>query len=148
MSHYRKSNGLKGLGHYSAWPQVADAVIEARPRNPVRAPRLVSKMRHQDPHGPLAHGIRLQGRESTGLAVDPVRCQSVRLRTGGEQEMALRVQAEGAGPRFGGDVSDGRQPTGGGVDGEARDAVVPSVGSVQEVPGGSNLNLGAGVACL
>src|SRR5207237_7725383 len=94
------------------------------------------------------HGIRLQGRESTGIAVDPVRGQSVRLRTGGEQEMALRVQAEGAGPSFGCYVPDGRQPTGGGVYCEARDAVVPSVGRVQEFPGGSNLNLGAGVAFL
>src|SRR5207302_8127297 len=55
---------------------------------------------------------------------------------------------EGAGPRFGGDVPDGRQPTGGGVDGETRDAVVATVGRVQELPGGSHLNLGAGVACL
>src|SRR5262249_4680242 len=98
--------------------------------------------------GPLAHGIRLQGCESTSIAVDPVRCQAVRLRTGGEQEMALRVQAEGAGPRFSGDVPDGRQPTGGGVDGEARDAVVAAVGRVQEFPGGRHLNLGAGVAFL
>src|SRR2546428_9734835 len=105
-------------------------------------------MRHQDPHGPLAHGIRLQGRESTGIAVDPVRGQSVRLRAGGEKEMTLRVQAEGAGPIFGCYVPDGRQPTGGGVDCEARDAVVASVGSVQEFPGGRNLNLGAGVAFL
>src|SRR5947208_16210709 len=89
-------------------------------------------MRHQYPHWPLAHGIRLQGSESTGIAVDPVRCQSVRLRTGGEKEMALRVQAEGAGPSFGCYVPDGRQPTGGGVYCEARDAVVASVGSVQE----------------
>src|SRR2546426_96656 len=77
--------------------------------------RLASQMRHQDPHWPLAHGIRLQGSESPGSAVDPVRCQSVRLRTGGEKEMALRVQAKGAGPLFGCDVPDGRQPTGGGV---------------------------------
>ena len=100
------------------------------------SPRLASKRRHQDPHGPLAHGIRLHGRERTGLAVDPVRGQAVRLRPGGEQEMALRVQAEGAGPGFGGDVPEGRQPTGGGVDGEARDAVVASVGRVQELPRG------------
>src|SRR5262244_4106719 len=105
-------------------------------------------MRYQDPHGSLAYGIGLQGRERPGLAVDPVRGQAVRLRTGGEQELALRVQAEGAGPGFGGDVPDGRQPTGGGVYGEARDAVVAAVGRVQECPGGRHLNLGAGVAFL
>src|SRR5438552_7191396 len=50
------------------------------------SPRLASKRRHQDPHGPLTHGIRLQGRERTGLAVDPVRGQAVRLRTGGNRK--------------------------------------------------------------
>ena len=35
-------------------------------------PRLASKLRHQDPHGPLAHGIRLQGRERTGITVDEI----------------------------------------------------------------------------
>src|SRR5215475_14352041 len=122
----------------------ASSVVEmCRP-----SPRLAAKMRHQDPHGPLSHRIRLQGRERPGLAVDPVRGQAVRLRTGSEQEMARRVQAEGAGPRFGSDLPEGRQPTGGGIDGEACDAVVAAVGRVQELPRGRHLNLGAGVAFL
>src|SRR5499433_3033885 len=118
---------LYGPHTMSRCTRASSVVVMCRP-----SPRLASQMRHQDPHGPLTHGIRLQGRERTGLAVDPVRGQAVRLRTGGEQEMALRVQAEGAGPGFGGDVSDGRQPTGG-IDGEARDAVVAAVGCVQEL---------------
>src|SRR5207253_6831854 len=51
-------------------------------------------------------------------------------------------------PRFGSDLPNGRQPTGGGIDGETRDAVVAAVGRVQECPGGRHLNLGAGVAVL
>src|SRR5262245_14375967 len=38
--------------------------------------------------------------------------------------------------------------TGGRGDGEAREAVMASIGRVQEGPGGSHLNLGAGVAGL
>src|SRR5882724_3597382 len=60
-------------------------------------PTLASKTCHQHPHGPLAHGIRLQGRERTRLPIDPVRGQTVRRRAGGEEEMALRVEAEGTG---------------------------------------------------
>ena len=97
-------------------------------------------MRHQDPHGPLAHGIRLQGSESTGIAVDPVRCQSVRLRTGGEKEMALRVQAEGAGHRLGCDPANGRQPPLS-AHRKAGDAVVPPIRHVEQMPRGGELNL-------
>ena len=108
-------------------------------------PSLASKTCHQHPHGPLAHGIRLQGRERTRITIDLVRGQTVRRRASGEEEMALRVEAEGAGDRFSRHVPNGRQPPGGAVDGEARDAVVAAVRSVQELPRGRDLNLGAGV---
>ena len=108
-------------------------------------PLLASKTCYQHPHGPLAHVIRPQGSEFTRITIDPVRGQTVRGRAGGEEEMALRVEAEGAGDRFGRHVPDGRQPPGGAVDGEARDAVVAAVRRVQELPRGRDLNLGAGV---
>src|SRR5262245_63695316 len=59
--------------------------------------------------------------------------------------MALRVEAKGAGDRFGRHLPEGRQPPGGAVDGEARDAVVAAVRRVQEFPRWRDLNLGAGV---
>jgi len=71
-------------------------------------PRLASKTCHQHPHGSLTHGIRLQGRERTRLTIGWVRCQTVRLRASSEEEMALRVEAEGAGYRLGRHVPDGR----------------------------------------
>src|SRR3989454_12198099 len=97
-------------------------------------PTLASQTCHQHPHGPLAHVIRPQGSEFTRITIDPVRGQTVRRRAGGEEEMALRVEAEGAGYRFGRHVPDGRQPPGGDVYCEARDAVVASVWRVQECP--------------
>src|SRR5215471_8386655 len=93
-------------------------------------PTLASQTCYQHPHGPLTHVIRPQERERTRLTIDPVRSQTVRRRAGGEEEMALRVEAEGAGDRFGRHVPEGRQPPGGAVDGEARDAVVAAVWSV------------------
>src|SRR5215510_14352922 len=59
--------------------------------------------------------------------------------------MALRVEAKGAGDRFGRHLPESRQPPGGAVDGEARDAVVAAVRRVQEFPRWRDLNLGAGV---
>src|SRR5438128_5040701 len=108
-------------------------------------PTLASQTCYQHPHGPLAHVIRPQGSERTRITTDPVRGQTVRRRASGEEEMTLRVEAEGAGDRFGSHVPEGRQPPGGAVDGEARDAVVAAVRSVQELPRGRDVNLRAGV---
>ena len=108
-------------------------------------PNLAYKIRHQHVTGPLAHGISLQGRELTRIAVDSVRGETARLRAGREEKFALGVQAEGTGYSFGRHPSDGRQLPGSGVHGEGRDAVVASVGSVQEFPRRRDLDLGAGV---
>jgi len=107
------------------------ATLDSRLHPPQQTPRqrLATQTCHQHPHGPLAYGIRLQGGERTRLAVDAIRSETARLRAGGEEESALGVQAEGAGYRFGRHVPYGRQTPGGGVYGEARDAVVASVGS-------------------
>lgn len=105
---------------------------------------LVAKTGYQHPHGPLAHGVSLQGYQLSRLAVDAVGSETARGRAGGEDEMTLRVQTEGTGYRLGRHVRDGRQPPGGGVDGEARDTVVTPVGNLQEFPRRRDLNLGAG----
>ena len=57
----------------------------------------------------------------------------------------VRVQTKGAGDCFGRHVPQGRQPSGGGVDGEPRQAVVAAVAHIQELPRRREVNLGARV---
>ena len=80
---------------------------------------LFSKTRYQHPHGPHAHRIGLQGTKPTRIAVDSVRCETARCRAGGEEEIPLRVQAEGDGYSLRRHLPEGRQPPGGRVYGEA-----------------------------
>src|SRR5207237_8862375 len=68
-------------------------------------------------------------------------------RAGAEQEPPGRVETESAGNRFGRYVSDRRQMTGGGVDGEPGDAVMAAIADVEEFPRGCQVDLGAGIPC-
>ncbi len=121
--------------------QAQHQVIEfARPRE-----KLTSKTCYQHPPGPLAHGICLQGGKLTRIAVNTVRGEAARRRAGGEDEFAIRVEAEGVGYSLGRHLSDCRQAPVGCVYGEARDAVVAPIGNIQEFPRRGDLNLGAGV---
>jgi hypothetical protein len=75
------------------------ATLDSRLHPPQQTPRqrLTTKTCYQHPHGPVAYGISLQGGELTRIAVDSIRSEPARLRAGGEEEFALRVEAEGAG---------------------------------------------------
>jgi hypothetical protein len=97
--------------------------------------------------GPPPYFVRRQGRQRACLIFDAVRSQTARFRAGGENETARRVQTEVAGDRFGRYVPDRGQPPGG-VNGKSRDAVVASIGHIQEFrrrDGRYEMNLGAGV---
>src|SRR6202008_961583 len=108
-------------------------------------PALIPETGYEHRGGSLAHGISGQGSQRPGLTVDAVRSQASGGRADGEDQLALRVQTEGAGDRFGGHLPDRSQTPGGVVYGETRDAVVSAVADIEELSRRREMNLGAGV---
>ena len=70
---------------------------------------LVPETGYEHRGGPLAHGISGQGSERPDMTIDTVRSQASGGRAGGQDKLALRVQTEGAGDRFGGHLPDRSQ---------------------------------------
>ena len=100
---------------------------------------------HQHPHGTLADGIDLQRLQRSAVGVDPVGRQSRRFQSGGVEEIARRVQAEGPGNVLGGCLPQRRQRPVRRVHGEPRDTVVAPVGRVEEPARRGYLYLRAGI---
>ena len=91
---------------------VGGTITHRLPRHVDR--RLIAETGGQHPHGTLAHGVGLQGRERARRLIDAVRRQTARCRPRGVDELPVRVQVEGAGHRLGRNLAERRQPPIGG----------------------------------
>ena len=92
-----------------------------------RLPRLIAEANRQDGGGPSAHRLATQRCQRACVTIDAVDRQPSGRGARGENEATGRIDGEGARYRLSCDMSGDGEKTSGGVDGEARNAVVPAI---------------------
>src|SRR5262245_36553383 len=109
-------------------PEVAPVTRQILPCMGIPSPLLQPENHH--PHRSIAHGIDIQRLQQARVLVDAVGGEAPRFQSCGIEKRAGRIEAKGARHRFTRHLSQGSQKTGGGIDSEARNAIVSAVGRI------------------
>src|SRR5262249_41434398 len=109
-------------------PEVAPVTRQILPCMGAPSPLLQSENHH--PHRSVAQGIDIQGLQQARVLVNAVGGEAPRFQACRIEKRAGRIEAKGARHRFTGHLPQGGQMTRGGIDSEARNAIVSTVGRI------------------